>query len=861
MKRNVLASLLIFILFHANISAQKTQAVKIACIGNSITFGARIEDRIKDAYPEQLGRMLGENYLVKNFGVSGRTLLTQGNAPFIKTNAFERALDFNPDIVIIKLGTNDSKPFNWKFKNGFKEDYLKFIQTFQNLESKPSIYLCLAAPIFKKGLTINADVVSNEVNPMIKEIARELNLNLIDLYTPLLEKGELFPDNIHPNGEGAGEISKIIYKALTGNEAVLVPQAFPGKKTVWKGFTRYDFEFGGKKAFVVEPSKALDQKPWVWRARFPGWHTEMDSILVSEGFHLAYINTNNQFGSPKAMKSWDKFYNYLTKVHHFNGQVALEGVSRGGLFIYNWAKKHPQLISCIYAEAPVCDFKSWPAGFKTGMGSAKNWKILKEEYGFKSDAEAKKYANNPMDGLEALARAKVPVLHMIGLTDSVVPVKENTFPLINKYIAMGGVATVVPCTNGKQELHGHHFPIETPRLGADFIKYHAKKEIKLLDPTLYHRSRGGLQNSLIKFQREKKGRVGFLGGSITYNGGWRDSIANYLKTRFPDTEFEFVAAGIPSMGSTPAAFRMERDLFTGGPVDLLFEEAAVNDATNGRTDEEQIRAMEGIVRHARYSNPATDIVIMHFVDPNKMKLYRDGKTPKVIQNHEKVAAYYNIASINLAKEVTERIGAGEFTWKNDFKNLHPSPFGQNIYYRSIKTLLDNSWTGKAADDDKIKSYLLPKPLDPFSYDNGVLVDVKEAKLSGDWKIVENWEPLDGKATRNNYTKVPMLIGEKTNKGKVSFIFVGNTVGIAVAAGPDAGIIEYRIDGGTWKKLDLLTNWSRSLHLPWFFTLGTGLEDKEHKLQIKIAEKEDSKRTGNVCRIRYFYLNKKHPNHK
>jgi len=86
-------------------------------------------------------------------------------------------------------------------------------------------------------------------------------------------------------------------------------------------------------------------------------------------------------------------------------------------------------------------------------------------------------------------------------------------------------------------------------------------------------------------------------------------------------------------------------------------------------------------------------------------------------------------------------------------------------------------------------------------------------------------------------------------------FVGNTVGIAVAAGPDAGIIEYRIDNGKWEKLDLLTNWSRSLHLPWFFTLANGLENKKHKLQIKIAEKEDPKRIGNTCRIRYFYINK------
>lgn len=856
MKHIKFAFIIFFALSISFANAQKKEKIKIACIGNSITFGYGIKDRIKNAYPAQLERMLGDNYEVKNFGISGRTLLSKGNAPYIETGAYKQALAYNPNIVIIKLGTNDSKAFNWVYKDEFTNDYLKLIESFQNLESKPTIYLSLAAPVYKRGRKISADIVEKEVNPKIRAIAKSQNLNVIDVFTPMLGKGALFPDAIHPNGEGAGELAKLIYKALTGKEPVLVDQNFPGKKEAWKGFTKYTFEFNKKEAFVIEPKKALPGKPWVWRARFPWWHSEMDVILLSEGYHIAYINTDNQFGSPKAVRAWDSFYKYLIRSHDFSKKVALEGVSRGGLFVYNWAKKHPELVSCIYTEAPVCDFTSWPGGFGTGIGSDKNWKILKEEYGFKSDAEAKNYANNPIDNLEALAKAKVPVMHMISLTDSVVPPKENTFPLIKKYLELGGIATVVTCTEGKQTLHGHHFPIETPQVGADFIKYHTKKETTLLDSKTYHKLRAGLQNSKIKFEREKTGRVAFLGGSITYNGGWRDSITNYLKNKFPETKFEFIAAGIPSTGSTPAAFRMERDLFKNGPVDLLFEEAAVNDGTNGRTNDEQLRAMEGIVRHARYLNPATDIVIMHFVDPGKMKSYRKGIIPTVIQNHEKVAKHYNIPTINLAKEVTDRIDAGEFSWAKDFKNLHPSPFGQGIYAHSMLTLLENAWARPVAEDDKIGSYPLPAPLDPLNYDKGILVDINTAKLSGDWKINQNWEPTDGKGTRPNYTNVPMLIAEKINDGKATFSFTGNTVGIAVAAGPDSGTITYRIDGGDWKDLDLLTNWSRSLHLPWFFTLATGLENTKHKLQIKITENIDpSKRKGNACRIRYFYVNK------
>jgi len=170
-----------------------------------------------------------------------------------------------------------------------------------------------------------------------------------------------------------------------------------------------------------------------------------------------------------------------------------------------------------------------------------------------------------------------------------------------------------------------------------------------LSPAKYHIMRGSLKNSLIKIKRAgKRLRVAFLGGSITnMRKGWRAMLSDYLEKRFPQAEFEFIQAGVPSMGSTSDAFRLSRDVVNNGPVDLLFVEAAVNDAGLGRTDTEIIRAMEGIVRHARYFDPNTDIVFMYFVDQDKMKDYRQGKVPRVIALHEKVAEHYSIPIIAL----------------------------------------------------------------------------------------------------------------------------------------------------------------------------------------------------------------------
>jgi len=243
---------------------------------------------------------------------------------------------------------------------------------------------------------------------------------------------------------------------------------------------------------------------------------------------------------------------------------------------------------------------------------------------------------------------------------------------------------------------------------------------------------------------------------------------------------------------------------------------------------------------------------MHFVDPGKMVDYRNGKIPAVIQLHEKVAEHYNISTINLAKEVTERINAGEFDWENDFKDLHPSPFGQNIYAQSIKQFLQNALKSDKSDI-QLSADEIPEPLDKYSYSKGILVEPNPPKPIKGWKMVENWNPGDGQGTRDNYVNVPMLVGEYPGK-IIKFQFKGNALGIAVAAGPDAGIIEYSIDESDWKKQDLFTQWSKNLHLPWFYTLGSGLKSGKHTLQLRLTDEKNTESAGNKCVLRYFYFN-------
>ncbi|MEW4452418.1 prolyl oligopeptidase family serine peptidase [Bremerella sp. JC817] len=247
-----------------------------------------------------------------------------------------------------------------------------------------------------------------------------------------------------------------------------------GKESTWNGYTRFDFTVDSRPAYVVVPKKAAEGNPWVWRARFPGFHAEADLLLLERGFHVAHIDTNDMLGSPRAMGHWDKFYDYMTD-KGLSPKVALEGVSRGGLFVYGWAARHPDRVACIYADTPVCDFKSWPGGKGNGVGSAGSWQRLLEEYGF-TEEQALAYDKNPIDNLAPIAAAKIPLMHIVSLNDVVVPPTENTFILAERYRKLGGTMEIIEVEEGTEKSQGHHFTHPDPKRVADFIESHAAKK-------------------------------------------------------------------------------------------------------------------------------------------------------------------------------------------------------------------------------------------------------------------------------------------------------------------------------------------------------------------------------------------------
>jgi lysophospholipase L1-like esterase len=197
-------------------AADYSGTIRVACVGDSITFGAGVENRGTNCYPVVLGKLLGARYDVRNFGVSGATLLKKGDLSYWKVQQFQELTDFAPQAIILALGTNDSKPQNWKYGNEFADDLRAMLDHCGSLPSHPKIWLCLPPPVYETKWGINEATVGGEIIPQIKQLARERNLPVIDLHEAMSDRPEYFSDKIHPNAVGAGMMAMTIFTALKG---------------------------------------------------------------------------------------------------------------------------------------------------------------------------------------------------------------------------------------------------------------------------------------------------------------------------------------------------------------------------------------------------------------------------------------------------------------------------------------------------------------------------------------------------------------------------------------------------------------------------------------------------------------------
>ena len=461
--------LLFLVAFIAIVIECNAQKIKVACVGNSITYGAYVEDRVQNCYPAQLQALLGDEYEVVNFGVSATTALYKGLYPYVETEKYKESLDYNPDIVFIKLGTNDANERNDAYRSTFNDDYRRLVDTYRNLPSKPRVILLTPVRCFLQSNQDN--VIQQEIIPTIEQTAHERGLDIINLHNIFGDKWveEIMPDRLHPTAAGQSEIAKKLHRYLMnkGEAESKVISAFalkPIKEINFHGYKGYEYDNNGVTYYIVKPNRVAAGNPWIWRARFWGHEPQTDIELLERGYHLAYCDVADLFGSKSAVERWDEFYKLATKAG-LNKKMALEGMSRGGLIVYNWAVKNPDKVACIYADAPVMDLKSWPTHWGNYENDKRNAEAMFKAYGFAGYEDVAKWKKNPIDHARKLAKKNIAMLHVVGDADEGVPVAENTAVFEQRLAERGYKLTVIH----KPGVGHHPHSLNNPEPIVEFI--------------------------------------------------------------------------------------------------------------------------------------------------------------------------------------------------------------------------------------------------------------------------------------------------------------------------------------------------------------------------------------------------------
>ena len=358
--------------------------------------------------------------------------------------------------------------------------------------------------------------------------------------------------------------------------------------------------------------------------------------------------------------------------------------------------------------------------------------------------------------------------------------------------------------------------------------------------------RMGLGNSRAVFETTGKGNVAFLGGSITEMKGYRPILMKSLEKRFPRVKFSFVSAGVSSTCADTGAFRVDEDVFSKGVPDLLFVEFAVNEDQDGhKTKAQSIRALEGIVRHARRLNPKMDIVLSMLVNGHELKQVQSGEVPEPYAAHLAVADHYGLPTANIGAELAARIERGEFTWKL-YRDCHPSPEGNRLVADVQERLFDAAKFGEPFSGGEAVPRAMPPPMDPLCYEEGRFLDFSAVKIEGGWSV--SVPDLSASAvTVRPQARAVNLHAEKPG-AKCSFRFEGTAAGLYVTAGPDAGMLDVSVDGAPPRRVDLWDAYSPRLHYPKTVMIAEGLERGPHTVEMVLSAERNPASSGTACRI-------------
>ncbi|GAB6011068.1 GDSL-type esterase/lipase family protein [Viscerimonas tarda] len=462
---------ILFVFAFCLMASVNAKVIRITCVGNSITEGAKLKNPKEESYPAQLQALLGKNYIVSNFGVSGRTMLRKGNLPYWEVARYQDALNSAPDIVFISLGTNDAKAINRAHYDELVGDTRDMIRSFTSLSSHPRVVVILPYVSFEPDeKQIYDPIIVKDIIPRLSQAAYEEGVETIDMHPLLIDRRDLLPDYVHPNKEGAGVVAQRLYQQVTLKQDkkydILKKFKQPVQLSEFKAYVCADFKWEGKNCKVVKPKVAAKNKPWIWRARFWAHEPQTDIALLERGYHLVYCDVNGLVGNDEAIRIWNSFHKMLTSAG-LSKKCILEGMSRGAMYAFNWAAANPGKVAGVYVDNPLLDCRY----FADGRPDDKLTQDIIKSYNLDGLEGVRNSHISPMDKIKEIAKGRYPILILCADQDEAVS-PTQTFSFEEKIKAAGGSITVMVKKGFKH--HPHSFPNPTPIV--DFITQNCYKK-------------------------------------------------------------------------------------------------------------------------------------------------------------------------------------------------------------------------------------------------------------------------------------------------------------------------------------------------------------------------------------------------
>ena len=598
------------------------QQIRVACIGNGLTYGTGINKRELNSYPAQLQRILGDNYLVRNFGVEGSTIYKDDEKSFRKSAQYQASLDFEPEIIIFSFGLEEAKITGNGQEVNFVKDYKEMVFRYFNLPTALRTIVLTPAPSFDTFGTLDNRVIKNTIMPAIEEVAFSTSSEIVNIYSLLSSGGANYADNINLSAIGANKIARNIYEILNYRSEhdfnIIYQTGLENTKSNFHGYTQYDFELFGWSCKLVSPRHTALGRPWIWRSGHWGDYTDLDQQLLQRGIHVAYIDTEGLFGNSEAEDRWFRLYDFMTK-GGMDKKVSIESYGIGSLEAMNWSVNNKDKIKAIYLDEPLLDLNSWPGGTKKASEEIDIRKKVLRAHGIKNSKKEEPFMFSPVNSLEKWNENQIPFFVVYSKLNGKIVPEEN----IKKFLSVNAVEKLT--TEHPKEGVFESFGLEDPSELSGFILDHTGYPINFAEiPSagFEFRSAAGWKSGADWWDnhREISARIKttsphiiFLGNSITQGiGGGRTLLqnpvgGNVFQSAF--SKYPWENAGISGDRIGQMMFRITDGEFVKGNPRLIVITAGVNDFPE-ESAENVFKGIQKLVALVERTMPDTKILIL-----------------------------------------------------------------------------------------------------------------------------------------------------------------------------------------------------------------------------------------------------------